>query len=84
MPGFVVWVKRSSRIRYHHLLKTFHSGPGGWTDQQLPDGTIVFTARTGHTYTTEPLDGKPGSPPTTNHHPSEAPAKHRNDHGMLG
>jgi hypothetical protein len=22
----------------------FYIGPGGWTDQQLPDGTIVFTA----------------------------------------
>jgi hypothetical protein len=41
--------------RTHHLIKTFYRGPGGWTDQQLPDGTIVFTAPTGHTYTTEPL-----------------------------
>jgi hypothetical protein len=41
--------------RTHHLIKTFYTGPGGWTDQQLPDGTIVFTAPTGHTYTTEPL-----------------------------
>jgi hypothetical protein len=41
--------------RTHHLIKTFYSGPGGWTDQQLPDGTIIFTAPTGHTYTTEPL-----------------------------
>jgi hypothetical protein len=36
--------------RTHHLLKTFC----GWTDQQLPDGTIVLTAPSGHTYTTEP------------------------------
>jgi hypothetical protein len=43
--------------RTHHLVKTFYSGPGGWTDQQLPDGTIIFTAPTGHTYTTEPLGG---------------------------
>jgi uncharacterized protein DUF222 len=43
--------------RTHHLIKTFYSGPGGWTDQQLPDGTIVFTAPTGHTYATEPLGG---------------------------
>ena len=49
--------KCSSRIRCHHLLKTFYTGPGGWTDRQLPDGTIVFTAPTGHTYTTEPLGG---------------------------
>jgi hypothetical protein len=39
--------------RIHHLIKTFHTGPGGWTDQQMPDGTIILTAPTGHTYTTE-------------------------------
>jgi len=43
--------------RTHHLLKTFYTALGGWTDQQLPDGTIVFTAPTGHTYTTEPHGG---------------------------
>ena len=43
--------------RTHHLVKTFYSGPGGWTDQQLPDGTIVFRAPTGHTYTTESIGG---------------------------
>jgi hypothetical protein len=36
--------------RIHHLIKTFHSG---WLEQQLPDGTIVLTAPTGHTYVTE-------------------------------
>ncbi|WP_234788376.1 HNH endonuclease signature motif containing protein, partial [Mycolicibacterium setense] len=35
--------------RAHHLLKTFSTG---WTDRQLPDGTVEFTAPTGHTYTT--------------------------------
>ncbi|MFI5511605.1 DUF222 domain-containing protein [Mycobacterium sp. NPDC051804] len=35
--------------RIHHLVKTFC----GWSDQQLPDGTIVLTSPTGHTYTTE-------------------------------
>jgi hypothetical protein len=40
--------------RIHHLIKTFYGGPGGWTEQQLPDGTIILTAPTGHTYTTEP------------------------------
>jgi hypothetical protein len=49
--------KCSSHIRYHHLIKTFYGGPGGWVDQQLPDGTIVLTAPTGHTYTTEPHGG---------------------------
>jgi hypothetical protein len=40
--------------RGHHLIKTFCGGAGGWTDEQLPDGTIVLTAPTGHIYTTEP------------------------------
>ena len=40
--------------RTHHLIKTFCTGVGGWCDQQLPDGTIVLTAPTGHTYTTKP------------------------------
>jgi len=37
--------------RFHHLLKTFHSG---WSDHQYPDGTIVWTSPTGHTYITKP------------------------------
>jgi len=40
--------------RSHHLIKTFHTGPKGWADQQLPDGTIVLRAPTGHVYRTEP------------------------------
>jgi uncharacterized protein DUF222 len=40
--------------RTHHLIKTFGGGPGGWSDQQLPDGTIILTAPTGHVYATEP------------------------------
>jgi hypothetical protein len=40
--------------RTHHLVKTFCTGPRGWTDQQLPDGTIVLGAPTGHRYRTEP------------------------------
>ena len=39
--------------RIHHLIKTFYGGPGGWTERQLPDGTIVLTAPTGHVYTTQ-------------------------------
>lgn len=39
---------------FHHLLKTFYTGSGGWSDQQLPDGTVIWTAPTGHTYTTKP------------------------------
>ncbi|WP_156744572.1 HNH endonuclease signature motif containing protein, partial [Mycobacterium sp. E740] len=41
--------------RFHHLMKTFHCGPGGWSEQQSPDGTIVFTSPSGRIYTTEPL-----------------------------
>jgi hypothetical protein len=37
--------------RIHHLIKTFHPG---FTDHQLPDGTIILTTPTAHTYTTEP------------------------------
>ncbi len=40
--------------RFHHLLKTFWNGVKGWRDQQLPDGTVVWTSPTGHTYTTYP------------------------------
>ncbi|WP_218014633.1 HNH endonuclease signature motif containing protein, partial [Mycobacterium neglectum] len=39
--------------RIHHLIKTFHTGACGWSDRQLPDGTIVLTSPSGHTYTTE-------------------------------
>jgi hypothetical protein len=40
--------------RKHHLLKTFWTGPTGWTDQQLSDGTIVWISPTGHRYTRPP------------------------------
>ncbi|HUB57440.1 MAG TPA: HNH endonuclease signature motif containing protein [Mycobacterium sp.] len=40
--------------RYHHLLKTFYSGVSGWADRQLPDGTVEWTAPSGHIYTTTP------------------------------
>lgn len=40
--------------RFHHLLKTFWSGPTGWHDRQLPDGTVIWTSPTGHVYTTKP------------------------------
>jgi hypothetical protein len=36
--------------RKHHLLKTFW----GWLARQLPDGTIIWTAPSGQTYTTHP------------------------------
>nr|WP_090274029.1 HNH endonuclease signature motif containing protein [Mycolicibacterium komanii]CRL66930.1 HNH endonuclease [Mycolicibacterium komanii] len=37
--------------RIHHLLKTFWRG---WADQQLPDGSVVWTSPSGRTYTTVP------------------------------
>lgn len=40
--------------REHHRLKTFHSGPDGWNDEQLSDGTIVWTSPTGRIYITTP------------------------------
>jgi hypothetical protein len=44
--------------RTHHLVKTFYCGPDGWSEQQLPDGTMVFTAPDGHRYITEPAGGR--------------------------
>jgi hypothetical protein len=40
--------------RFHHMLKTFWCGIGGWHDRQLSDGTVIWTSPTGHTYTTKP------------------------------
>ncbi|PEG44360.1 hypothetical protein CRI77_00390 [Mycolicibacterium duvalii] len=40
--------------RFHHLLKTFWTGPDGWYDRQHPDGTVEWTSPTGHTYLTKP------------------------------
>jgi hypothetical protein len=34
----------------HHLIKTFHRG---WAEQQKPDGTIILTAPSGHTYVSQ-------------------------------
>ncbi|MCV7378523.1 hypothetical protein BST11_10800 [Mycobacterium alsense] len=34
----------------HHLIKTFL----GWAEQQLPDGTLIFTSPSGQTYVTTP------------------------------
>jgi hypothetical protein len=39
------------------LLKTFYSGPNGWRDRQEPDGTVIWTSPTGHSYTTKPGGG---------------------------
>ncbi len=42
------------KCRTHHLLKTFWTGIDGWKDEQLPDGTVIWTAPSGKTYTTQP------------------------------
>jgi hypothetical protein len=39
---------------HHHLLKTFYVGAGGWSERQLPDGTLILTAPTGLVYVTTP------------------------------
>src|SRR5256885_6822203 len=49
----------SSRRRHSEFQGGWSSGlcssdPGGWTDRQLPDGTVILTAPTAHTYTSEP------------------------------
>lgn len=36
--------------RLHHLLKTFW----GWSDQQLPDATVIWTSPSGQTYVSTP------------------------------
>jgi Domain of unknown function (DUF222) len=40
--------------RKHHLLKTFWTGIDGWADQQLTDGTVIWTTPTRKTYKTLP------------------------------
>ncbi|VEG51957.1 protein of uncharacterised function DUF222 [Mycolicibacterium aurum] len=39
------------KCRTHHVGKTFWEG---WRDQQLPDGTVIWTDPTGRSYTTMP------------------------------
>ncbi len=40
----------SCKCRTHHLLKTFW----GWRDEQLRDGTLIWTSPTGQKYVTHP------------------------------
>ena len=71
--------------RKHHLLKTFWTGPSGWTDHQLDDGTIIWTAPTGHHYRSPPpaalhfphcntTTPTPPTPPTPPHQTAATPA----------
>jgi hypothetical protein len=48
--GFTHASNMKCLCRFHHLMKTFC----GWRDRQLSNGTVVWTAPTGHTYTTRP------------------------------
>ncbi|WP_197380833.1 HNH endonuclease signature motif containing protein [Mycolicibacterium mengxianglii] len=41
----------NGKCRHHHMIKTFRDG---WSEIQKPDGTILFTTPTGHTYVSEP------------------------------
>jgi hypothetical protein len=52
--GLTVAVNNKCYCRQHHRLKTFHGGPGGWRDEQLPDGTYVLTSPTGRVYRSVP------------------------------
>lgn len=52
--GLTVPSGLANYCRQHHRLKTFHSGASGWSDEQLPDGTIVWTSPTGQQYRTTP------------------------------
>jgi hypothetical protein len=77
--------------RIHHLFKTFCAGPAGWVEQQLPDGTIVWTSPTGRTYTSHPLGARffpqlgaptrglalPNSPPPGPHRELAMPTRKR-------
>ena len=40
--------------RAHHLIKTFLCGENGWREEQFSNGTIIWTAPSGRTYTTTP------------------------------
>ena len=62
--------------REHHLAKTFGQG---WSDQQLPNGIVRWTAPTGHTYVTQPTSRVlfPDWDPTTAPLPPPPPTKRR-------
>ncbi len=51
----VPWGGLAAYCREHHRLKTFVSGSNGWRDEQLADGTIVWTSPTGREYRTTPI-----------------------------
>jgi len=52
--GLTVPSNNKCYCRIHHRIKTFHDGPGGWRDEQLPDGTVELTSPTGRVYRNTP------------------------------
>ncbi len=48
--GLTVASNLKCLCRKHHRAKTF----GGWQDEQLPDGTVIWTSPAGQTYRTSP------------------------------
>lgn len=72
--------------RLHHLMKTFWAGPDGWSDRQLPDGTIIWTSPSSRTYVTHPGSRLlvPGWDPSTAPLPPTDPAAGRPATGDRG
>ena len=62
-------------------MKTFWTGIGGWSDQQLPDGTVIWTAPSGRTYTTHP-GSRLFFPSLERHHRRPTPTHTANHHRM--
>jgi hypothetical protein len=64
----------ASASRTHHPLKTFYRALG-WTDKQFPDGrpanNTAPTASPKNAANDFNSNNEPGSPPTTNRHPSD-------------
>jgi Domain of unknown function (DUF222) len=44
--------------RHHHLMKTFWTGPDGFTDRQDPDGTVTITSPSGRSHESTPLGAR--------------------------
>ena len=77
----------SLKCRIHHLLKTFC----GWTDTQLPNGTVIWRSPSGRIYTTPPAGARffpqlatptetlvlPNSPPPSPHRARAMPLRQR-------
>ena len=59
------------KCRKHHLMKTFWTGIGGWADEQLTDGTVVWTAPSGKTLHHSPR--QPTVLPHLEHHHRRTP-----------